>query len=148
LAHKWERGWPHALLAFSFETVCALPGWAWQKFNAKNWAHRDEFVPVSDANEKQAVLTEWQNGRYPSLELLVPEALPLYLSHTLAVSSEAERDWLRHFGPLVPTLPHPTANASLFPATIVPQNWPAFHAYYEACNQSGTVLPPPNLPFD
>jgi len=143
LADKLPRGYPHALLAFSPE-ISQLTGAAYLKYNTKRWAHREEFIPITDPTEKQAFLIEWRTGRYPSAELLIPEQLLLTHAAALVFASQAEADWLTSL-----SLPTP-------PITIAPERFPSgpipdltlLWEWRESCERAGALLPPPDLPFD
>ncbi len=143
LVDKLSRGYPHALLAFPPE-IAQLPGAAYLKYNTKRWAHREEFIPITDATEKQAFLAEWRTGRYPSAELLIPEQLLLTYASALVFASQVEGDWLAAF-----SLPTP-------PISIAPERFPAGSApdltllweWRESCERAGALLSPPDLPFD
>ncbi len=150
LADKRRKGYPHLLIAFDAAAVFALPGTALLPFNTKAWRHRDDFAPVTNADEKTALLEARRAGRHPSLEVLVPGALAL-APHVRALhaASEAEADWLRAFARVVP---YP-AELPLFtsPGLFAPGPAPdlSAHADYQcACRAAGVLLAPPDLPFD
>jgi len=149
LTDKFQKGYPHALIAFARPTVLALPGTALLKYNTKRWAHRDDFLPVTAPEEKEAILAAHATGRYPSLEVLVPTRLPLSLAVALYFAQAAEAELFR---PLIAALPLIAP-----PLIIAPERFPridtsVYHAplaeYLEACRRLSTVLPPPRLPFD
>lgn len=96
------------------------------------------------------MLAEWQRGRYPSLELLWPEALPLSPhAHTLLAVSDTEAEWLRNLRPLfLSNAPPVVAAPETFGTKGAEFNWSPFSAYATACYDAGQILPPPVLPFD
>jgi hypothetical protein len=150
LRDKQEKGYAHVLLSFHRAATLALPDVALLKFNTKRWAHRDDFVPVTDAEEKAATWAEYASGKYPSLEVLVPQWLPLtpYAAAIHVVSDEeAELLW-----GLVATLtlvaPPIRVSTSLFPLGRCGTDTVAAQEYFESCRNTGKVATPPQLPFD
>ena len=143
LTDKLQRGYPHALLAFAPE-IAQLPGAAYLKWNTKRWAHRDEFIPLTDPIEKSAFLDDWRRGKYPSAELLIPERLSLDYAQGLFLLSDAQSDWLVSFGLNTP------------PMQVVPERFPiapeldlsALWTWAAECRQAGELLSSPDLPFD
>ena len=121
-------------------------------FNTKAWRHRDDFAPVAGANEKAALLAAWRAGRHPSLEVLVPNALPLAGNAVaLHTASATEADWLRAFRAetgfgLAAGLPL-IVSPDLFPPGPEP-DLSAHAGYLRDCRTAGTLLTPPDLPFD
>ena len=148
LTDKRQRGYPHALLAFVPETA-TLPGAGYLKWNTKRWAHRDEFLPITDPDAKSAFLSDWSSGKYPSAELLLTKTLDLTYAAGLYLASRAEADWLLGFDPAL-------ASFSTPPMAISPERFPpgpqpdlaALHIWREACLVAGELLLPPELPFD
>lgn len=149
LAHKRMLGYPHLLLAFD-AGIADLPGAALLKFNAKAWRHREDFLPLTSPEEKNDFWEAWQQGRYPSAELLIPDSLPL-LPHltTLHAASEKEATWLKSLAEVLGLpLPAPlVASPHLFPAGSMPDLSP-LESYGVACIGASRVLSPPDLPFD
>ncbi len=143
LADKLKRGYPHALLAFD-PVVGNLPGAAYLKWNTKRWAHREEFIPITDLDEKAAFLGDWCRGKYPSAELLVPERLALTYATNLYFASKAEADWLQGFSLSTPPI---MVSPERFPPGPEPDLAP-LQTWFEACRAAGELLPPPELPFD
>jgi hypothetical protein len=147
LSDKRRKGFPHALLAFP-PTLIARPEVALLRYNTKRWAHRDDFRPVRAEAEKAAVLAAWQQGRYPSLEVLVPERLALESATALVLASPEEARWFEALlADLGLTAPPRTIDAALFPPGPEPDLTP-LAAYAARCRAAGQVLPPPGLPFD
>lgn len=143
LTDKRAHGYPHALLAFRLE-IAQLPGAGFCRYNQKAWRHREDFALLADATEKALFLELYQQGRYPSAELLVPHTLSLDHATGLFFASQAEADWLARF-------PLPTPPTTVAPETFPPApeiDFAALDAYAAACQAAGTVLPPPDLPFD
>lgn len=150
LTDKRARGFAHVLIEFD-AAIADLPGAGYLKFNTKSWRHRETFAPVTSPPEKAALLDEWRSGKYPSLELLVPGALPL-TPYALGVHapSAAEAAWIAAFSAV------PGICCVCRPAVVSPEYFPpgpapdlsAYQAYLNACAAAGVVLPPPDLPFD
>lgn len=143
LADKRQRGYPHALLAFSGE-IARLPGAAYLKWNTKRWAHREEFIPITDPAEKATFLQDWRGGKYPSAELLIPQRVPLTYATGLYFASAAEATWLQGLSFTTPPI---TVNPEKFPEGPVPDLAP-LQTWLDACRVAGELLPPPELPFD
>ena len=143
LANKLQRGYPHALLAFDPE-IASQPGAAYLKWNTKRWAHRDEFIPITDPQEKSAFLDSWRCGKFPSAELLIPEQLSLTYATGLLVRSQAEWEFLASFGLNTP------------PMTLAPERFPvapeadlsALWTWAAECQKNEALLPSLHLPFD
>jgi hypothetical protein len=149
LADKRARGYLHGLLAFDAAVADSADA-ALLAYNPKSWRHRDDFAPIRDVDGKQALLTAWQQGRYPSAELLIPRQLPLR-PHCIAlyVSTIDEDRWLCG-------LIEAVGMRSPVEILVSPERFPpgpppdlSKHVgYTEACQSAGRLLPPPNLPFD
>ncbi|GAB4463061.1 MAG: hypothetical protein OHK0029_31080 [Armatimonadaceae bacterium] len=149
LKDKLARGFPHVLLVFGAE-IAREPDAAFVRYNAKAWRHREEFAPIREEAEKAAFLAEWQQGRYPSAELLIENALPL-LPHgrEVWVGSDAEQDWLTG-------LLQDVGISCMLPvrvAELLARDTPVPVAselmeYRNACQLSGQIVAPPSLPFD
>jgi hypothetical protein len=137
LIHKHQQGFPHALLRFP-GTLADLPGNAYLKWNTKKWAHRDEFVPVTDPQEKQDFEVAWEQGAYPSAELLVPASLDLTLSDGFFLPSEAHSSYFPEF----------TVAPELFPPLAPSAYDDDLHAYLLLCLHLPEPPPPPSFPFD
>ena len=127
-----------------------LPGAAVCRYNAKSWRHREEFAPVTAPEEQTAVIEAWRAGRYPSAEILIPDALPLASFCTgMLVGDEETCTWLTALCDAL-TLP------AMPPLTIAPERFPnpapfdfaPYQEYAEMCRAARSVLPPPDLPFD
>ena len=101
LRDKLEKGYAHVVVAFRRADVLALPGACLLRYNTKRWAHRDDFVPVTDAAEMATVWAAHDRGQYPSLEILVPGALPCRISRTPCCTCEPKpkRVWCAVFLP-------------------------------------------------
>lgn len=149
LRDKLKKGYPHALLEFA-EEIVALPGTAYLRFNPKSWRHREDFAPVLTAEEKAEFLEAWQQGQYPSAELLVPESLPLSGNvRKISLCSEAEQQWLEEWRELVvPTTDFPPVTISPILPPCTNFDWTPFRNYTKTCREAGIILPPPDLPFD
>lgn len=150
LVDKRRKGYPHVLVAFAAEVVFALPGAALLAYNTKAWRHRDDFAPVTDAAAKENLLGAWRAGRHPSLEVLVPGALPLAGNAVaLYAASGIEADWLRGCGETFAWQGEPplVIRADLFPAGPAP-DLSAHENYLRACRDAAALLAPPDLPFD
>jgi hypothetical protein len=149
LRDKLRKGYPHALLAFA-GSVAELPGAAFLRFNPKSWRHRDDFVPLVTAEEKALFRSEWQSGLYPSAELLIPDSLPLANNlNALYFCSDAEQHWLGEFeNRILPGLPIPAVAAPDFLPPCEEFDWSPFTQYASDCRAAGSMLPPPDLPFD
>jgi hypothetical protein len=149
LAHKRALGYPHVLLAFDAALSESI-GAAFVRFNSKSWRHREDFFPITEAAEKVYFWAEWQQGKYPSAALLVPESLPLipYLAE-IQVADERQREWIEGFcEALKLEIPAPLwVQEDSFPPGMEADMTP-FRVYGDACREAGLVLPPPNLPFD
>ena len=127
-----------------------IPGTALLKFNTKRWAHRDDFVPVRDADEQATIWAAYGAGKYPSLEILVPQRLPLApYAAGLHLATNEDADLLRT---LITSLALPTPpvclSPDLFPVAAVATGSAAAREYFDACRSAGQVLPPPLLPVD
>ena len=148
LADKLGKGFPHCLIAFD-TAVAQIPGAGLCRFNAKAWAHRELFAPVTDAAERAELMAAWRKGKYPSLELLIPGALPLFpYARALHVATEADAAFLRGFQAI--------PNLRTIAPLVSPEHFPTpceydvrpFAQYAGACLLAGEILPPPDLPFD
>lgn len=152
LADKVRRGYPHVLLSFDRAAVLALPETALVPYNAKAWRTRAVFAPVTDAAEREHLLRRHADGLYPSLEALVKYGLALTSLAAVSFLSAEECSLTRElFDSLGLPFPAPfVTDAALFPASAAyrPQTGVAIAAYFAACAEAGTVLPPPELPFD
>lgn len=144
LTDKHAGGYPHGLLRFS-ATLLERPDVSLLKWNTKRWAHRDEFVPVSDAEEKKAFLEAWREGTYPSAEALVPESLELALADALFLPDARFAGWLAAFSPNLPPL---SVAPEIFPP-LAPCPYDAELAnYLTLCAHLRPTLAPPDFPFD
>jgi len=148
LADKRGRGWPHVLLQFP-ANLLEFPGVSLLKYNTKAWRHRDDFVPVTNPEGRAALLEEHRAGRYPSLEVLIPDRLPLSAARALHAPGPAELELVHSLGepPLALPLPETCVSPDLFPLGAE-ADLDATAAYFRACAAAGRVLPPPDLPFD
>ncbi len=91
LADKLKKGYPHALLVFDRECVLALPHTAFIPYNTKAWFDKAAYAPVTDAAQKQSLLeAHAQQGRYPSLEVLVKYGLGFEGLQRIAFCAEEE----------------------------------------------------------
>lgn len=151
LRDKQEKGYGHVLLSFDRAATLAIPGAALLKYNTKRWAHRDDFTPIRDADEQTAIWTEYNSGKYPSLEILIPQKLPLTPYATgLHLVSNADAELLKTFLATL-ALPAPPIHISptLFPLpSSISDDSTAIHDYLIACQSANAALPPPLLPFD
>lgn len=152
LADKLQKGYRHALISFD-AAIADLPNAAFLRFNPKSWRHRDDFLPVTSPADKARFLEEWQNGAYPSAELLIENALPLLpYGCALHLRTDDERLWLADLLQsldLPATLPH-FAEPELFPDApgAAQTDFAPFVAYADACKTTKVLLAPPGLPFD
>ncbi len=152
LRDKQAKGYTHVLLSFDRTATLALPDVALLRFNTKRWAHRDDFVPVRGHEEKAAIWAAHESGKFPSLEVLIPQALPLIpfaaglhvARSETAVLLETVIKALRMSAPPLFVSPDrfPLASESGGEHDV------ATLEYFAACRDAGEVLPPPPLPFD
>lgn len=150
LADKCAKGFPHVLLRFERGAILDLPGVALLRYNTKRWAHRDDFVPITNAHEQAEIWTEHESGKYPSLEILVPQSLVLAnIPYALFAPSPEEAALLQDVITAL-NLSAPTVCASphLFPAPTAPPHLDPVRAYFDQCKSAGRVLDPPALAFD
>ncbi|MBC8137548.1 MAG: hypothetical protein H8F28_16830 [Fibrella sp.] len=151
LRDKQEKGYGHVLLAFHRTITLALPGTALLRFNTKRWAHRDDFVPVLGEEEKTVLWGAHESGKYPSLEILVPQKLPLapYAAGLHVASGEDAFLLETLIATLALSAPPVSFSPTSFPsADNIPFDVTAVQEYFAACQTAGRVLPPPLLPFD
>ena len=153
LRDKLRMGYPHALLAFEREAVLVLPQVALLPYNTKAWRSRAACQPITDPSEKAALLRRHADkGRFPSLEVLVHYGLDLASLVQVAFITDEECAWVADLLPAL-ALPSPA------PLVTAPQWFPRVEgyaattgkqitAYFDACRASGTLLPPPAIPFD
>lgn len=150
LADKCGRGFLHVLLEFD-PVVADLPSAAYLAYNAKAWRHRDDFIPITAPEDKAVFVAAWRGGRYPSAELLVRGALPLEgNARGLHAATEAEARWVNEMIVLagLSAVPPVCVSPQHFPAPAVAPNLEPHRAYRDACALAGTLLSPPDLPFD
>jgi hypothetical protein len=153
LRDKLKLGYSHALLAFEREAVLAMPQVALLPYNTKAWRSRAACQPVTDAAEKAALLRRHADtGRFPSLEVLVHYGLDLASLVQVAFVTDEECAWvadLLHTLALPPPAPLVTA-PQLFPSVegYTPTTGGQITAYFAVCRASGSLLPPPAIPFD
>ncbi|MBC8140869.1 MAG: hypothetical protein H7Y38_05450 [Armatimonadetes bacterium] len=149
LRDKLEKGYAHVLIAFRRADVLRLPGACLLRYNTKRWAHRDDFLPVTDAEEMATVWAEHDAGRFPSLEILVPGSLSLSLADAVHVRADDEGRLLQALVSAL-ALPVPTVCLSLelFSPCDAPANLEAVREYFAGCESAARVLDPPALPFD
>lgn len=148
LTDKLRRGYPHLL--FEFDTaIASLPGAALCLYNAKSWRHREDFIPVTGEREKQDIFDAYAAGRYPSLELLIPDALPLH-PHVRSIhfASEGEARFVRAFGSLNREIGWTERISPEHYSPLCVYDPAPLEQYLADCLEAGVVLPPPNLPFD
>ncbi len=97
-----------------------------------------------------SVWEEWNQGKYPSLEVVVPNRLPL-VPYVLGMAFTQlwQREWLLGFcGQLALPLP--------LPITDWQADWPVgvtcdpepYRRYLSDCLRAGQLLPPPDIVFD
>lgn len=142
LADQRRRGIAHALLAFD-AAVADLPGAGMVRFNTKSWRHREEFAPATDPAQRSELLGAWRSGHFPSLELVVPGAVPLRYMTGLYFASERENAWLAALVRGLGRDPPPgTVSPRRFPPGPLP-DLRTLDAYADACLASGCLLPPP-----
>lgn len=153
LADKLRRGYPHALLVFDRECVLALPHTALLPYNTKAWFDKAAYLPVADAVQKQGLLdAHAQQGRYPSLEVLVKYGLGLEGLKFIAFCAEEE------YGQTQRTISDIGLRCSL-PLRVCPELFPLtgeyrpvtqklVFEYFADCRRAGEVLPPPEIAFD
>ncbi len=151
LRNKLAKGYPHALLVFDRAAVLSLPHVALLPFNTKAWRSRAACQPVTDAGQMAELLRRHaETGRFPSLAVLVRYGLGFEALTQIAFSDAASQEAI---SALVNTLPLPvaaplTVAPALFPALPPPPLSDALRDYFAACHAAGTLLPPPDLPFD
>lgn len=153
LRDKLARGYPHALLVFDRDAVLSLPEVALLPYNTKAWRTRVAFQPVTNASERADLLRRHADtGRFPSLEMLVHYGLDLAHLVQVAFVTDEERLWVAGLlAAMALVAPTPLITAShLFPC---PDNYlattgSAIAAYFDACREAETLLPPPVIPFD
>ena len=119
------------------------------KFNTKRWAHRDDFVPVTGETEKASLWKEYVQGKYPSLEVLIPGKLEILQAMALYFASEEEAEItcsvITHFRfPLPPIQVGPF----LFRQDGSLPDLAKTRKYFTDCCLQNRILPPPDLPFD
>ncbi len=150
LRDKRTKGYSHVLIAFDRVAVLAMPSVALLRFNTKRWAHRDDFIPVTDAAEKECTWAEYGAGKYPSLEVLVPGSLPLVpYAVALHVATLAEGERLKGLAAALNIAAPPVwVSPALFPLPEAPADFAGTDEYFTRCLLAGAVLPPPLLPFD
>ncbi len=137
LIDKHQKGFPHALLRFS-GTLAEEPGSAYLKWNTKKWTHRDEFTPITGPDEKEAFLREWEQGKYPSAELLIPSSLDLTFADSFFLPSETYASYFPTF----------TVAPELFPSLAPCSYQSELDAYLLLCRHLPEPPPPPGFPFD
>lgn len=153
LADKLAKGYPHALLVFDRAGILALPQTALLPYNTKAWHAKADFAPVTDRAEQAALLRRHtEEGRYPSLEVLVKYGLDLHSLTEIVFLTSAEHalciDLLSALG-ISATAPL-RVDAGMFPpcAAYKPVTMNALASYFAACAEAGTLLAPPAIPFD
>ena len=162
LADKQKKGYPHVLLEWNAQ-ISELPGAAFSRYNAKKWTHRDDFTPLANPDEKAAFLQErTQTGKFPSAELLIPDAVPLApLCVALHTENNEMAAWIGEIREAIrPALAPPVRiSPAFFPGATVNFDWEPFRGYLQHCVSWGIVARalgenappfpvPPNLPFD
>jgi len=152
LRDKMGRGYPHALLVFAREPVLALPQVALLPFNTKAWRSRADLQPVTGEPDKAALLRRHrETGRPPSLEVLVRYGLGFeFLTRVVFLTDDERAQVADLLGALALAPPAPLAVApSLFPrADYRPTTGEPLAAYFARCRAAGSLLPPPDIPFD
>ena len=150
LADKQAKGYPHVLLRFDRDAVLELPGVALLRYNTKRWAHRDDFVPVTNTDEQAKIWAEHERGKYPSLEILVPKCLALSDFQYALITPTLDEAALLQDVITALNLAMPTISASplVFPVPNASPNHDAIRAYFAECKSAGRVLDPPALAFD
>lgn len=144
LADRLRRGIPCALLRFDPDAR-RLPGAALVRFNGRAWAHRDCFAPVTDPAAAAHLWDEWRRGRFPSLECVVPDAVPLQpLLDRIELARADHRDWVCRLrdGLSLPAFPCVVAPEPFAGLPTPPLG--ALDAYADVCLAVGTLLPPPD----
>ena len=91
LADKIRKGYPHVLLVFDRAAVLALPQVALLPYNTKAWNTRAAYAPVTDPGDRERLLRRHQEGRYPSLEVLVKYGLELTMLDRVVFLADRER---------------------------------------------------------
>ena len=151
LRDKIAKGYPHALLVFPRAAVLALPHAALLPYNAKAWRSRAANQPVTDPAEMAELLRRHaETGRFPSLEVLVRYGLGLDLVTEVAFPDAASHAAAAALINAL-SLPAPaplTVAPALFPALPPPPLSDALRDYFAACCAAGTLLPPPDWPYD
>jgi len=152
LADKLRKGYPHALFTFVAPAVLSLPGAAVIPYNPKSWRHREDFRPITSQEDRERIFAEHTAGRYPSLEVLVPGIVPLEMAQNLSFANDAERlavtAMLAAMG--IPLHPVTVTQPELFPIenAYMATTMPSILEYFDACGASGSLLLPPDIPFD
>lgn len=150
LRDKFARGYPHALLVFDRAAVLRLPHVALLPFNTKAWRSRAACQPVTDPAEMADLLhRRAETGRFPSLAVLVRYGLGLETLTQIAFPDAASHEAVSALvNMLALSIPSPlTLAPTLFPALPPPLS-DALLEYFAGCHAAGTLLPPPDLPFD
>ncbi len=153
LTDKLTKGYPHALLVFDRAAVLALPQTALLPYNTKAWHAKADFAPITDRVEQAALLRRHrEDGRYPSLEVLVKYGLDLHSLTEVVFLTPSEHalcaGLLSALG-ISATAPW-RVDAGMFSpcAAYRPVTMDALTSYFAACAEAGTLLPPPAIPFD
>jgi hypothetical protein len=153
LADKLAKGYPHVLLVFDRACVMALPQIALLPYNTKAWYTRAEFTLVTDLVGVAEMLDlHERTTRYPSLEVLVKYGLDLAGLTRIVFSTDDERamvEELLHSLGLAASAPFVT-DAEVFACGSAYRalTREAVAAYFDDCVRAGTLLSPPELPFD
>lgn len=149
LKDKLQRGYPHVLITFS-PTLLKLSNTALVRYNPKSWRHREDFQPVTEEEAKKATWEQWQKGKYPSLEVVVRDALPLVpFAISLTFSDVRQQEWLINLlSALNLPLFLPIGNWESKWGTCSEFDWEPYHQYSEQCVAASQMLSPPKLPFD
>ncbi len=153
LRDKLAKGYPHALLVFSRETVLSLPEVALLPYNTKAWRSRSAYVPITNPLAKAELLKQQaETKHFPSLEVLVHYGLSLSLLTRIVFASERERSLVTETlaSCEVSCQYSLEIDAALLrlPEAYAPTTEVALHEYFTSCQSTGQLLPPPNIPFD
>ena len=153
LADKVLKGYPHALLIFDGPAVLATPRVSLLPFNTKAWRSKAAYELVMGDIEQEHLLRGHGNGkRFASLEVLVKYGLALDALLSIAFLIDDERVAVHDLVSILEIpLPCPlVTEPDCFPfaAKYQPGTSLEIFTYFALCQQAGSLLPPPDLPFD
>jgi len=150
LRHKLERGYPHVVLLFRTKgfnnlKLAALPN------NTKAWRSKWQCQPVTNKEDIARLMRSHdEHRRYPSLEILVENFLPLsHLESVLAITDD-EASLISDFCKLLPSRPEfPVRLApNLRPPGYTAKNLDVISDYFASFKWGQNAPTPPSLTFD